>query len=121
MDLSELRFEGSPNERYFLKQSTDTKVDDFDNTVDGWTFFENKSFEDVLAKFDGIASDAFFQHVSTELPWKCMESIKEHYKVMEKSKHNASSSSEKNIVKEDKRKTKKLIIKCGGETFVREY
>lgn len=119
MDLSKLRFEDSPNEKNFLNY---LNFDDSDDTVDGWSFEENKLFEDILAKFDGVASDAFFEQASSEISWKCMKSLKEHYKVMmEKSKLTASSSSEKNIAEEEKRKPKILIIKGGGRTIRREY
>ncbi|XP_012834988.1 PREDICTED: transcription factor MYB1R1-like [Erythranthe guttata] len=47
----------------------------------GWTFEENKMFENALAEIDP-SSPAFFENVGSRVPWKTIEDIKNHYQAL---------------------------------------
>lgn len=51
-------------------------------TADGWTWEENKLFEDILAEFDPPYSQDFFKRVELLMPWKSDENIRLHYKLL---------------------------------------
>ncbi|KAL3651858.1 hypothetical protein CASFOL_004860 [Castilleja foliolosa] len=51
------------------------------SSIRGWTYEENKVFENALAETE-TASPAFFETVASKIPWKSTEEIKEHYRVL---------------------------------------
>ncbi|XP_074341328.1 transcription factor SRM1-like [Apium graveolens] len=72
-------------------------------TSDGWTFKDNKLYEDTMEEFEDYGSVAFFQRVALLMPWKTMESIKLHHQIlMEELKWIKSSNGEfEDIIIED--------------------
>ncbi|GFP95335.1 transcription factor divaricata [Phtheirospermum japonicum] len=54
----------------------------FSNTVGGWTYEENKLFENALAEIEPTGSPAFFESVASKIPWRSVEEIKDHYQAL---------------------------------------
>ncbi|XP_074344541.1 transcription factor DIVARICATA-like [Apium graveolens] len=51
-------------------------------TSDGWTFKDNKLYEDIMEEFEDYGSVALFERVAQVMPWKTMASIKLHHQVL---------------------------------------
>ncbi|XP_074341293.1 transcription factor DIVARICATA-like [Apium graveolens] len=51
-------------------------------TSDGWTFKDNKLYENTMAEFEDYGSAAFFQRVAVVMPWKTMASIQLHHEIL---------------------------------------
>lgn len=76
----ELYFRNSSNDHFQLNSSHEIKNDVY--TADGWTFEENKIYENAMAVFEDTSSMPFFRHVASLMPWKSMESIKKHDQIL---------------------------------------
>ncbi|XP_074359833.1 transcription factor SRM1-like [Apium graveolens] len=81
-------------------------------TSDGWTFKDNKLYEDIMEEFEDYGSVALFQRVAQVMPWKTMASIKLHHQVlMEELDWIKSSNGEfEDIIMEDNGDFEDIII-----------
>ncbi|XP_074344524.1 transcription factor DIVARICATA-like [Apium graveolens] len=81
-------------------------------TSDGWTFKDNKLYEDIMEEFEDYGSVSSFQRVAQVMPWKTMASIKLHHQVlMEELDWIKSSKGEfEDIIMEDNGDFEDIII-----------
>lgn len=93
--------ENSSNNHFQLNSSHEIENDEY--TVDGWTFKDNKIYENAMEGFEDTSCMHFFKHVARLMPWKTMESIKKHDQIlMEDMKFIKSSNGNfEDIVEED--------------------
>lgn len=70
----------SSNDPPLFNSSHETKKSGY--TRDGWTFEENKIFENAMMDFEDTSSMPFFLHVASLMPWQTIESIQKHEQLL---------------------------------------
>ncbi|XP_074382061.1 transcription factor SRM1-like [Apium graveolens] len=118
----DLYLENFSNNHFQLNSSNEIENDGY--TADGWTFEENKIYENAMVDFKDTSSLPFFEHVSRLMPGKTIESIKKHNQIlMEDLKFIKSSNGNfEDILEEDivmQEETRKIEMKDKARSVTR--